>query len=183
MLLRAVRQAIELVLLGFLRRSRNVVEDGEKVGKIEITAEKDTYLPGDIVNLSVKVTGKEELDIEEGRVALVCANRYLYQYETTDSDNTETYRTKEAMDEVVAGDERILEEKTILPGSTSGHELAFEVPHTAAPSASGEITNVEWKVRVTLVVRGAPDVIKELPLTILSTSDSSPPPGFQRPAA
>ena len=105
-------------------------------------------------------------------MALVCANRYVYQYTTTDSNDNQVYRTKEATDEVVAGDERILEEKTILPGSSSGHELAFEVPHTAAPSASGEITNVEWKVRVTLVVRGAPDVIKELPLTILSTSDS-----------
>src|SRR5215210_8152202 len=42
--------------------------------EIEVAAEKDTYLPSDAVNVSVKVTGKEELDIEEGRVALVCAN-------------------------------------------------------------------------------------------------------------
>ncbi len=143
-----------------------------KKAEIEVTAEKDTYLPGDMVNVSVKVTGKEELDVEEGRVALVCANRYIYQYETTDSDDNQTYRTKEVTDEVEAAGERILEEKTILPGSYSEHGIAFEVPPTAAPSASGEITNVEWKVRVTLVIRGAPDVIKELPLTILSTSES-----------
>jgi hypothetical protein len=140
--------------------------------EIEVAAEKDTYLPGDIVNVSVKVMGTEELDIEEGRVALVCANRYVYQYETTDSDDNQTYRSKEVTDEVEAGDERILEEKTILPGSYSGHEVAFEVPPTAAPSAGGEITNVEWKIRVTLVIRGAPDVFKELPLTVLSTSES-----------
>ena len=140
--------------------------------EIEVTAEKDTYLPGDIVNVSVRVTGKEELDIEEGRVALVCANRYVYQYQTTDSDDNQVYRTQEATDEVEAADERILDEKTILPGSSSAHEMAFEVPATAAPSASGEITNVEWKIRVTLLIRGAPDVIKELPLTILSSSES-----------
>jgi Arrestin (or S-antigen), C-terminal domain len=140
--------------------------------EIEVTADKDTCLPGDAVNVTVNVTGKEELDIEEGRVALVCANRYVYQYETTDSDNNTVYRTKEATDEVAAGDERILEEKTILPGGYSGHEVAFELPPAAAPSASGEITNVEWKIRVTLSVRGAPDVLKEIPVTVLSSSET-----------
>lgn len=140
--------------------------------EIEVTADKDTCLPGDIVNVAVNVTGKEELDIEEGRVALVCANRYVYQYETTDSDDNQVYRTEEATDEVAAADERILDEKTILPGSSSAHEIAFEVPPAAAPSASGEITNVEWKIRVTLLIRGAPDVIKELPLTVLSSAES-----------
>ena len=105
-------------------------------------------------------------------MALVCANRYVYQHATTDSDGDEVYQTKKATDEVAASDERILEEKTIMPGSYSGHELAFEVPAAAAPSASGEITNVEWKIRVTLSVRGAPDVIEEMPLTVLSTSES-----------
>jgi Arrestin (or S-antigen), C-terminal domain len=143
-----------------------------KKAEIEVTAEKDTYLPGDIVNASVRVKGKEELDIEEGRVALVCANRYVYQYTTTDSDDNQVYRTEEATDEVEAAGERILEEKTIMPGSYSEHEVVFEVPPTAAPSASGEITNVDWKIRVTLPVSNAPDVFKELPLTVLSTSES-----------
>ena len=107
--------------------------------EIEVTSDKDTCLPRDAVNVTVKVTGKEELDIEEGRVALVCSNHYVYQYESTDSDNNTVYRTKEATDEVAAADERILEEKAILSGSYSGHEIAFEVPPTAAPSASGEI--------------------------------------------
>ena len=31
--------------------------------EIEVAAEKDTYLPGDVVNVSVRVTGKEDLDI------------------------------------------------------------------------------------------------------------------------
>src|SRR5215218_3539520 len=140
--------------------------------KIEVAADKGTYLPGDAVNVTVRVMGKEELDIEEGRVALVCATRYVYQYTTTDSDDNQVYRTREATDEFAAGDERILEEKTILSGSYSGHEVAFEVPPAAAPSASGEITNVEWKIRVTLVIRGAPDVFEELPLTVLSISES-----------
>jgi hypothetical protein len=143
-----------------------------KKAEIQVAAEKDTYLPGDVVNASVKVTGKEELDIEEGRVALVCANRYVYQYTTTDSDDNHVYRTQEATDEVLFGDERILEGHAIQPGSYSGHEVAFEVPSTAAPSASGEITNVDWKIRVTLPVSNAPDVFKELPLTILSTPET-----------
>jgi hypothetical protein len=99
----------------------------ERVG-IEVAADKDTCLPGDAVNVSVKVTGKEELDIEEGRVALVCANHYFYQHATTDSDGNQVYQTREATDEVAAGDERILEDKTILSGSFSAHEVAFEVP-------------------------------------------------------
>jgi hypothetical protein len=140
--------------------------------EIEVAADKDTCLPGDTVKVTVNVTGKEELDIDEGRVALVCANRYVYQYTSTDSDDNEVYRTKEVTDEVAAADERILEEKAILPGSYSGHEVAFKVPPAAAPSASGEITNVEWKIRVTLLIRGAPDVIKEIPLTVLSSSET-----------
>lgn len=140
--------------------------------EIQVSAEKDTYLPGDVINVSVRVTGKEELDIEEGRIALVCANRYIYQYRTTDSDGDTVYRTREATDEIEVAGERILEGQTIQPGSYSGHDLAFEVPSTAAPSARGEITNVEWKVRVSLPIRNAPDVFKELPLTILSTSES-----------
>jgi Arrestin (or S-antigen), C-terminal domain len=140
--------------------------------EIQVTADKDTYLAGDALDVSVKVSGKEELEIEEGRVALVCLNRYRYQYSTTDSDGDQVYRTEEATDEVAAGDERILEEKTILPGSFSGHELTFQVPPTAAPSASGEITNVEWKIRVTFVVRGAPDVLKEIPVTVLSSPET-----------
>lgn len=167
-----------LILVGFsLRRSYKAFIEVwrnrlSRKAEIEVAVEKDTCLPGDIVNVSVKVAGKEELDIEDGRVALVCANRYVYQYQTTDSQDNQVYRTEEATDEVEAAGERILEKKTIMPGSYTAHEVAFRVPLTAAPSAGGEITNVEWKVRVTLVVRGAPDVIEELPLTVLSTSES-----------
>ncbi|MDQ3911123.1 MAG: zinc-ribbon domain-containing protein [Actinomycetota bacterium] len=140
--------------------------------QIEVMAEKDAYIPGDTVNASVRVTGKEELGIEEGRAALVCANRYVYTYRTTDSDGHSDYRSTEVTEEVPAGDERILEKGTIRPGSGSEHGIVFEVPPTAPPSASGEITNVEWKIRVTLVIRGAPDVIEERPLTVLSSSES-----------
>jgi hypothetical protein len=140
--------------------------------EIEVTAEKDTYLPGEDVKVGVSVMGKDELDIEEGRMALVCANRYVYQYTTTDSNDNQVYRTKEATDEVTVADERILDEGTIRSGSYSGRDLVFRLPLTAAPSASGEITNVEWKVRVTLLIRGAPDVIEEMPLRVLSTSES-----------
>jgi hypothetical protein len=111
--------------------------------EIQVSSGKNIYLPGDIVNVSVRVTGKEELTIEEGRVALVCVNRYVYKYRTTDSDGDTVYRTREVTDEVEAAGERILEGQTIQPGSYSGHELAFELTSPAAPSASGEITNVE----------------------------------------
>jgi hypothetical protein len=68
--------------------------------EIEVAAEKDAYLPGDVVNVSVRVTGKEDLDIQEGRVALVCANRYIYRYTTTDSDGDHVTRTSEVTEEV-----------------------------------------------------------------------------------
>src|SRR3712207_2282882 len=121
--------------------------------EIEVAAEKDTYLPGDVVNVSVRVTGKEDLDLQEGRAALVRANRYVYRYTTTDSDGDHVTRTSEVTAEVVAGNERILDEGTIRPGGHSGRDLVFKVPLTAPPSASGEITNVEWKVKVTLFIR------------------------------
>jgi SpoOM protein len=143
----------------------------EKV-EIQVTAEKDTYLPGDVVNVSVRVTGKEDLDIQECRVALVCANRYIYRYTTRDSDGDSDTRSMEVTEEVEAGNERILDEGTIVSGSYTGRDLVLKIPLTAPPSASGEITNVEWKVRVALLIRGAPDVIEELPLTVLSTSES-----------
>lgn len=139
----------------------------KRVG-IEVAADKDTCVPGDAINVSVKVTGKEELDIEEGRVALVCVKRYVDYGETYDSDNI----PREATEEVAEADERILEKKTLLPGSDSAHEVAFEVPFYAEPSKSGLLPNFEWKIWVTLVIRGVPDVIEELPLTVLSSSES-----------
>ena len=96
--------------------------------EIEVAAEKDTYLPGDAVNVSVRVLGKEDLDIQEGRAALVCANRYIYRYTTTDSDGDHVTRTSEVTAEVEAGNERILDEGTILSGSYSGRDLALKYP-------------------------------------------------------
>ncbi len=138
--------------------------------KIEVAVEKDTYLPGDVVNLSVRIMGKEQLDIKDGRVALVCANRYVYSYTSTGSDGDQTHHSKVVTEEVAAASERVMEEGAIRSGSYSEHKLAFEVPPTAPPSASGEITNVEWKIRVTLGVRKAPDVIEERLVTVLSPS-------------
>ena len=161
-----------LLFLGFKAFFKAFVEGwrsrtGESVG-IEVTADKDTCYPGDVVNVSVRVTGKEELDIEEGRVALVCVKRYVDYGETYDSDNV----PRQATDEVAEADERILEGKTLLPGSYSEHEVAFRVPLYAEPTKGGLLPNVEWKIRVTLVVRGTPDVIEELPLTVLASSES-----------
>ncbi|HEX6709339.1 MAG TPA: hypothetical protein VF068_03335, partial [Rubrobacter sp.] len=81
-----------------------------KMAEFEVTAEKDTYLPGDVVNVSVRVTGKEELDIEEGRVALVCTNLYVYEYSTTDSESDQVYRIQGVAEEAEAAGERILED-------------------------------------------------------------------------
>lgn len=79
----------------------------KRVG-VEVAADKDTCLPGDAVSVSVKVTGKEELDIEEGRVALVCVKCYVDHYQELDGE----YRTRQVTDEDAEADERILEKKT-----------------------------------------------------------------------
>lgn len=139
----------------------------KRVG-VEVAADKDTCLPGDAVSVSVRVTGKEKLDIEEGRVALVCVKRYVDHYQELDGE----YRTRQVTDEDTEADERTLEKKTLLPGSDSAHEVAFQVPFYAEPSKSGFLPNVEWKIRVTLVLRRVPDIIEELPLTVLSSSES-----------
>jgi hypothetical protein len=161
-----------LLFLGFKAFFKAFVEGwrsriSESVG-IEVTADKDTCYPGDVVDVSVKVTGKEELDIEEGRVSLVCVRSYVDHYQEYDG----TYRTRPVTDEDVEADELILEKKTLVPGSDSAHEVAFEVPPYAEPSKGGLLPNYEWKIRVTLVVRRVPDVIEELPLTVLSSSES-----------
>jgi len=59
-----------------------------------------------------------------------------------------------------------------MPGSDSAHEVAFEAPFYAEPSKGGLLPNYEWKIRVTLVVRRIPDVIEELPLTVLPSFES-----------
>jgi hypothetical protein len=96
--------------------------------EIEIAAERSTYLPGDAVNVTVSLRGKQELDVQEGRVDLLYANRYVYQYRTSDSDGGSDYRTREVTDEISVATEHILEEGKILSGSYSGHEVALEVP-------------------------------------------------------
>ncbi len=143
--------------------------------EIEISADRSTYLPGDTVNVTASVKGKQELDVLEGRVDLLYANRYIYRsYSSSSSSNGGGghYTRHRVTDEVAVATERILEEGTILSGSYSGHEVTLEVPPAAPPSASGEITSVEWKVRVTLGIRGAPDVIEEVPVSVLSSIES-----------
>ncbi len=142
--------------------------------KVELTLEtdKNAYVTGETIGVTAGIVGREELDIEEGRVELVYANRYVYKYRSSDSHGHSSYRTREVTEEKVATGVRILEKGTLLAGSYSRHEPVLNVPSSAPPSSDGEITSVSWEIRLTLAVRGAPDVMLKRPATILSSPQS-----------
>ena len=135
--------------------------------EVEVTLDAEAYLPGDTVGATVRISGKEDFAVRDARASLVRRNVYRYKTEYTNSEGRHT-TTKTATDEVVVAAERFLVEGSIRVGGVAEREFAFELPHAAAPTAKGRITEVDWKVRVALDVPRGPDVNEDRAVTVLS---------------
>jgi hypothetical protein len=93
-----------LVMVRYVRYSwrRPLDQLSARKAEVEVVPEKGTYLPDEVVNVSIRVKSKEDLDIQNARVALLYSNRYAY---LTTRDPRGRSMLIEATDEVAGGTE------------------------------------------------------------------------------
>jgi hypothetical protein len=143
----------------------------KRKAKVEVTPEKETYLPGEAVNVAVRIEAKKGLDIHEARVELFYSNRYSY----STSDSRGGSLLIDETDKVVMGIERFLQAGVIRKGSVAERRVSLELPEEVPPTGEGNITGVLWAVRVVLEAAGVPDINEEAPITVLSSHNTYAP--------
>ena len=150
-----------------LYNNRSVLPDllAKRMAKVEVTPEKETYLPGEVVNVAVRIEAKKDLDIHEARAELFYSNRYSY----LTFDPRGGSLLVDETDKVVMDTERFLQAGVIRKGSVAERRVPLELPEEAPPTGEGNITGVSWAVGVVLEAAGVPDVNEEAPITVLSS--------------
>jgi arrestin (S-antigen)-like protein len=136
--------------------------------ELSVETDRAEYLPGDSVQVSASVEGREELEIEEARVELVYENEYTYTERSTSGRGTTSTHDVTTTDREVQASARILEARTIRPGERLEERAALTVPAAAVPSGEGELTSVRWKVSLVLGRRHALDPDAEARIAVLS---------------
>ena len=133
--------------------------------KAEVRVELDRadVLPGDAVRVTVHVTPRRDLDLQEGRVELVYEHEHTYR-EREGADVRTTTKT----DRKVVGRQLLVHPGTLDAGIPFEQTLELTIPPDAAPSAEGKITKLRWKVVATLAVPHARDAHGEAVVRVLS---------------
>ena len=140
---------------------------------VQVALDRDSALPGETVEAAIRVVGgRKDLEIEEGRLELVCENEYTYRHRVG-SGSTRRTKSSTTTDRVVADTERFLEAGDIAADTPYDATASLTIPPTAPPSAEGEITKVRWRVAATLARPRALDVHGEAPLTVLSPAGAT----------
>ena len=140
---------------------------------VQVALDRDSALPGETVEAANRVVGgRKDLEIEEGRLELVCENEYTYRHRVG-SGSTRRTKSSTTTDRVVADTERFLEAGDIAADTPYDATASLTIPPTAPPSAEGEITKVRWRVAATLARPRALDVHGEATLTVLSPAGAT----------
>ena len=149
---------------------------GRSRAGVEILPDKNAFLPGESIGVTLRVRGKEAIAVNEGRVELLCENEYTYKQlrHHRDCDFYTTTEKKRTTDRIKTDVRRFLEGGRITPGSLTEHRLSLRLPANVPPSARGGITKVEWKIKAIFVIPGALDIAEEVPITVLSQAPSVP---------
>lgn len=139
-----------------------------KRAELSVSTDRSAYLPGDVVEATVRLAGKKDFEIEEGRVELVYENEYTYtQSEGWDSDDSEIEKTT-TTDRETKDKQRFLEAGPVAAGSEAEHRVSLRIPGDAAPTGEGEITKVRWKVEAILGVGRGLDPDAGAEITVLA---------------
>lgn len=142
---------------------------------MEIELDRATYLPGDAVNVRVRLANAQNGRARGARVELLYTSRYR---ERQSSD--ERAGTEERTDDVAVTREPFGAIDPAHRGIAAGeHSVTLRLPETAPPTAA---KFVEWKARAVIDRRLAPDLTAEIPFTVLAPpvepkdDPSAPPP-------
>ncbi|HEV2743814.1 MAG TPA: sporulation protein [Rubrobacter sp.] len=145
---------------------------GRSRAGVEILVDKGASLPGESVDITVRVRGKKAFPVKLGQVELLYENEYTYKdrrhHHNGDGDSYTTTEKKRATDRIKTDVQRFVEGVRITPGSLMEKRLSLRLPENVPPSARGKITKVEWKVKATLEIPKALDIVEEVPITVLS---------------
>lgn len=144
---------------------------GDRVD-LKVTTDRPEYLPGEAVQTTVSIAGRQELEIDEARVELVSENEYTHTERSYSGRNTSSTHDVTDTDRVVHATEPILEARTIRPGEQLERTVSLAVPPGASPSGEGEITSVRWKVAVVLSRRHALDPDEQAPIRVVSSPEA-----------
>ena len=140
---------------------------------LQVSLDRESALPGDTVEATIRIVGgRKDLEIQEGRLELVCENEYTYRHEVG-SGSTRRTKSSTTTHYLVADSTPFLEAGHVAADTPYDATASVTVPATAAPSAEGEITKVRWKVVATLARHRALDVHGRAPLTVLSQAGAA----------
>ncbi|HOQ98168.1 MAG TPA: sporulation protein [Anaerolineae bacterium] len=133
---------------------------------VKVALERTRYQPGETIPVLVTVTGEKDLNIREGRVALICHEEYQYRYEERRRDANGRWSTHDKLEwqraQGEAGKHVFLGEGTVRAGSSERYECNFTLPPDALPSCpNGKILRLRWAVRATLDRKMAGDIEDE----------------------
>jgi Arrestin (or S-antigen), C-terminal domain len=152
---------------------------------IQVELDRTSVLPGERVQATIRLLGgREDLEIQEGRVELVYENEYTYRTTTSSTSSTSTSGSSSTSSSSTsystATDRRTVDAQHFLEAGTVAADTPFEatksltVPASAPPSGEGKITKVRWKIVATLARPHARDVHGEATLTVLSQPGEEP---------
>ena len=159
----------------------NFLKGGKVNLNVAIDRPSGVYYPGETVRMKISLNSDKDLKFREGRVALVCQEKYQYRTEqrSTDSDGhteTEDVLRWKTNDQEVA--RQVLLGETNLPkGSAQAFEFEAQIPTSAPPTCPGNIIQVKWFAKATLDRKLFGDINAEAPLTVLVVAAGARTPG------
>ena len=141
--------------------------------KLELDSSDQTYYLGETVHVTVTVEGEKDLQIQKGRIALICKEEYEYRRESTstdsDGDTTTSTRSSWATDERKVFEQVFLGETTIRAASTQTWKFDVPLPPDAPPTcAEAKIIRVHWWLKATLDRKLAADVEAKTEIRVLT---------------
>ena len=158
------------------------VLDFLKPNKVELTVTLDrqsaVYYPGDTVRASVTVRAQKDLKVQEGRIVLLCCERYQTRSEEKEQDDDGRTTTSVSTSWVTRQEEfarQVFLNDGVVPGNaTQTYEFVAPIPPDARPTwQGGKIVERTWLLRSTLDRKLAADFNAEVPLVVLAV-----PPGL-----
>lgn len=132
-----------------------------------------SYLPGDTVRATVTASADKDFKFQQGRVALLYAERYEYRKRDYDNSDkrweTKNYNTTE---EHEVRREIILPEGLLRASAPQTWTFEWQLPPEIPPTYAGKILQIRWMVKATLDRKLMQDVNASADLTV-----PSEPPG------
>ena len=147
---------------------------------VDVTADRQSYRPGETVRIEIRARGQEALAIRGARAELVITHKYKYRTTTASNNGGTRTTTHTASDDTVVAMIPLLGEGTVEAGSDIPLSAEIQIPAGAPPSGEGSATSIWWSARAVLDVPRRPDADGQTSIVVLAPRDAHPS-GFRAP--